>query len=186
VGAVEAIERERVVAVLRRVGDVEAAVERLGLSIVEVTMDSPGALEAIASLRGREGLTVLAGTVRTAGEARAAVGAGAQALVGPASVAEVAAVCRELGAPWIPGALTPTEIEVAWRTGAALVELFPARLGGPRYVRDVLASLSDVRLLATGGVDEGNAAAFLEAGAVAVGADSSRARAVHDAVRLAG
>jgi hypothetical protein len=51
VGAVEAIERERVVAVLRRVGDVEAAVERLGLSIVEVTMDSPGALEAIASLR---------------------------------------------------------------------------------------------------------------------------------------
>ena len=48
-------------------------------------------------------------------------------------------MCREHGVPWIPGALTPTEIEAAWRAGAALVKLFPGRLGGPQYVRDVLA-----------------------------------------------
>jgi 2-dehydro-3-deoxyphosphogluconate aldolase/(4S)-4-hydroxy-2-oxoglutarate aldolase len=184
VDVVEAIERERVVAVIRRAADVGATVERLGLPLVEVTMDSPGALESIARLREDTALTVLAGTVRTADEASAAIGAGAQAVVAPTTVAEVAAACRALGVPWIPGALTPTEIEAAWRAGAALVKLFPASLGGPAYVRAVLAPLGGVRLLATGGVDAANASAFLEAGAVAVGADSSRARAVYDAVKL--
>ena len=75
------------------------------------------AFEAIRALRGRPGLTVLAGTVRTADEARGAIDAGAQAIVSPATIAEVAAVCREDGVPWIPGALTPTEIEAAWRAG---------------------------------------------------------------------
>jgi 2-dehydro-3-deoxyphosphogluconate aldolase / (4S)-4-hydroxy-2-oxoglutarate aldolase len=185
VRAVERIERERVVAVFRRVDDVEAAVERLGLPIVEVTLDSPNALETIRALRGRDDLTVLAGTVRTADDARAAIDAGAEAVVGPAFVPEVSAVCNELGVPSIPGALTPSEIEAAWRAGAAFVKLFPGRLGGPRYVRDVLAPLADVRLLVTGGVDAENAVAFLEAGAVAVGADASRARAIYDAVRRA-
>ena len=68
---------------------------------------------------------------------------------------------------------------------AAIVKLFPGRLGGPQYVRDVLAVLSDVPLMVTGGVDAANAVEFLEAGAVAVGADASRARAVYEAVRLA-
>ena len=74
--------------------------------------------------------------------------------------------------PWIPGTLTPTEIEAAWDAGAAMVKLFPGRLGGPQYVRDVLAVLRDVPLMVTGGVDASNAAAFLEAGAVAVGCDA--------------
>jgi 2-dehydro-3-deoxyphosphogluconate aldolase / (4S)-4-hydroxy-2-oxoglutarate aldolase len=184
VGAVERIADERVVAVLRRVDGVEAVVASLGVPVVEVTLDSPGALEAIAALRGRSGLTVLAGTVRTAAEARAAIHAGAEAVVSPISEPDVAAVCREQGVPWIPGALTPTEIEAAWRAGAALVKLFPARLGGPRYVRDVLAPLDGVRLIVTGGVDAESAPEFLRAGAVAVGVDSNRARAVYDAVRL--
>ena len=64
------------------------------------------------------------------------------------------------------------------------MKLFPGRLGGPRYVRDVLAPLADVRLIVTGGVDATNAVDFLRAGAVAVGADASRARAVYDAVTL--
>jgi 2-dehydro-3-deoxyphosphogluconate aldolase/(4S)-4-hydroxy-2-oxoglutarate aldolase len=185
VKAVERIERARVVAVLRRVDDAETTVDRLGLPVVEVTLDSPGALDAIRALRRRDDLTVLAGTVRTAEEARAAVDAGAEAVVGPAFVPEVTAICHELGVPSIPGALTPSEIEAAWRAGAALVKLFPGRLGGPGYVRDVLAPLADVRLLVTGGVDAENAVAFLAAGAVAVGADSTRARAVYDAVSLA-
>ena len=66
--------------------------------------------------------------------------------------------------PWIPGALTPTEIEAAWRAGAAIVKLFPGRLGGPQYVRDVLARAADVPLMVTGGVDATNAGAFLERG----------------------
>jgi 2-dehydro-3-deoxyphosphogluconate aldolase/(4S)-4-hydroxy-2-oxoglutarate aldolase len=184
VDAVEVIRRERVVAVLRRVDDVEAAVERLALPVVEVTLDSPGALDAIAGLRARPGLTVLAGTVRTGEDALAAIAAGAEAVVSPATDGDVGEACRRLGVPWVPGAFTPTEIESAWRAGAALVKLFPGRLGGPAYVRDVLAPLVGVPLLVTGGVDAESAIAFLDAGAVALGADASRARAVYDAVRL--
>ncbi len=91
-----------------------------------------------------------------------------------------------LGIPAIPGALTPSEVEHAWAAGAALVKLFPASLGGPRYVRDLLAPLADVPLLVTGGVDAGNARAFLDAGAVAVGIGSALEddpRAVLRAVR---
>jgi 2-dehydro-3-deoxyphosphogluconate aldolase / (4S)-4-hydroxy-2-oxoglutarate aldolase len=186
VGAVERIRQARVVAVLRKVADVESVVESLGMPVVEVTLDSPGALDAIRALRRRADVTVLAGTVRTADEARAAVDAGAEAVVGPVFVPEVTAVCRELGVPSIPGTMTPSEIEAAWRAGAAMVKVFPGRLGGPAYIRDVVAVLHDVPLMVTGGVDAANAAEFLGAGAVAVGADSSRARAVYDAVRLGG
>jgi 2-dehydro-3-deoxyphosphogluconate aldolase/(4S)-4-hydroxy-2-oxoglutarate aldolase len=180
VEAVERIRQARVVAVLRERVDVDA----LGTPLVEVTMHVDDAFGLIRELRRREELTVLAGTVRTGPEARAAIEAGAQAVVSPATIFEVAAVCREHGAPWIPGTLTPTEIEAAWDAGAALVKLFPGRLGGPQYVRDVTAVLRDVPLMVTGGVDASNAVAFLEAGAVAVGCDAARARAVHDAVSL--
>jgi 2-dehydro-3-deoxyphosphogluconate aldolase/(4S)-4-hydroxy-2-oxoglutarate aldolase len=184
VGPVERIEQERVVAIPRKVADVEATVDGLGLPVVEVTLDSPAALDAIAAMRARGDVTVLAGTVRTAAQARAAVEAGAEAIVAPTLVPEVVAACNELGVPSIPGALTPTELEAAWRGGAALVKLFPARLVGPQYVRDVLAPLADLRLMVTGGIDATNAVEFLRAGAIAVGADASRARAVYDAVTL--
>ncbi len=85
--------------------------------------------------------------------------------------------CRALGIPVIPGALTPSEIESAWRAGAAMVKVFPASLGGPRYLRELAGPLHDVPLLVTGGVDAANAGEFLRAGAVAVGVGSSLATA---------
>lgn len=162
----ERIRQQRRIAILRGVEDVDAAVERhraAGIELIEITLDSPGALAAIARHPG-----CLAGTVRTAREAEAAVEAGAAALVSPALVREVVECARRLGVPVIPGALTPTEIEAAWRAGAAMVKLFPARLGGPAYIRDVLAPLADVPLIATGGITAANADEFLAAGAVAV------------------
>ena len=183
-GPVERIEHERVVAVLRKVDDVARTVDELGVPVVEVTLDSPAALDAIGTLRARGDVTVLAGTVRTAEEARQAVGAGAEAVVGPVFDTKIVEVCRDLGVPPIPGGLTPSELEAAWRSGAPLVKLFPGRLVGPQYVRDVLAPLSDLRLIVTGGIDAENALEFLGAGAVAVGVDASRARAVYEAVRL--
>lgn len=96
---------------------------------------------------------------------RARTGAG----VGPSFSGAVLARCLPLGVPAVPGALSPTEVEAAWRAGAALVKLFPARLGGPAYVADLLKPLADVPLLCTGGVTAENAGAFLAAGAVAVG-----------------
>jgi 2-dehydro-3-deoxyphosphogluconate aldolase/(4S)-4-hydroxy-2-oxoglutarate aldolase len=162
-----------------------ASLEEAGVGLVEVTLDDPRALEAI---RRRPG--TLAGTVRTVDQVDAAAEAGAAAIVSPAFVPAVLERAVELGLPAIPGALTPTEVEAAWQAGAAMVKLFPAGLGGPRYVRDLLAPLGDVPLIVTGGVDASNAAAFLAAGAVAVGvgsalADPDETRSLLEAVRSA-
>jgi 2-dehydro-3-deoxyphosphogluconate aldolase/(4S)-4-hydroxy-2-oxoglutarate aldolase len=190
--AIERIRRERLVAILRRVPDIDARVAALadaGVGVIEITLDDPNALGAIERARGRGDVTVLAGTVRRPEQVDAAVAAGAEAVVGPAFAAAVVERAGELGVPAIPGALTPTEIEAAWAAGAALVKLFPGGLGGPRYVRDVLAPLAGVPLLVTGGVDAQNARAFLDAGAVAVGAgsaldDPDEARRLVAALRL--
>ena len=173
--AVEAIRAARLVAILRRTADIDAQVARLAAAdvrVVEITLDSDDALGAIERARARGDLTVLAGTVRKPAQVDAAVSAGAVAIVSPGLSAAVLERAAALETPAIPGALTPTEVEKAWRSGAALVKLFPARVGGPRYVEDVLAPLPDVPLLVTGGVDAANARAFLDGGAVAVGVGS--------------
>ena len=175
---VERIRSERLVAILRRVDDVDARVEALahaGVRVIEITLDAPNATAAIERARGRGDVAVLAGTVRRPEQVDEAVMAGAGAVVSPALVPAVLERARELGVPAIPGALTPTEVEAAWIGGAALVKLFPVSVGGPRYVRELLAPLADVPLLVTGGVDSSNARAFLDAGAVAVGAGSALA-----------
>jgi 2-dehydro-3-deoxyphosphogluconate aldolase / (4S)-4-hydroxy-2-oxoglutarate aldolase len=174
--AIEAIRSRRVVAILRGVAEPARVVQALregGIGVVEITLDSPESLETIRRLRDEPDLVVLAGTVRTADEARAAAEAGAQACVGPALVREVLEACREAGLPAIPGAMTPTEVETAWRLGAAMVKLFPAARLGPEYVRDLLGPFAGIPLLATGGVDASNAVVFLRAGAVAVGVGSA-------------
>ena len=179
-GPIDRIRAERLVAVLRRVDDPDRVADELvgaGVGVLEVTLDSDGALDAIARLRSRGGVTVLAGTVRTAADAAAAIAAGAEACVGPALVPAVVEQCRALGVPVIPGALTPSEVEAAWQAGAALVKVFPGSLGGPRYVRELAAPLHDVPLMVTGGVDASNAAEFLAAGACAVGVGSSLTKA---------
>jgi 2-dehydro-3-deoxyphosphogluconate aldolase / (4S)-4-hydroxy-2-oxoglutarate aldolase len=188
--AIDAIRRARLVAILRRADDVDRRIESLasaGIRVVEITLDSDGALDALARARSRGDLTVLAGTVRDVTQVDAAVEAGAEAIVSPALLLPVLQRAAALATPAIPGALTPTEIEAAWRAGAALVKLFPAGIGGPGYVRAVLGPLADVPLLATGSVDAANARAFLDAGAVAVGVgsaldDPDQARALVEAL----
>ena len=174
--AVDGIRAQRLVAVLRRVSEPDALVDQLvaaGVRVVELTLDSDDALATIERLRARGDVTVLAGTVRTAVDAERAIAAGAEACVAPALVAEMVEACRRLGVPAIPGTLTPTEVEAACALGVELVKLFPAGAVGPDYVRDLLAPLQGVQLLVTGGVDASNAAAFLHAGAVAVGVGSA-------------
>jgi 2-dehydro-3-deoxyphosphogluconate aldolase / (4S)-4-hydroxy-2-oxoglutarate aldolase len=174
--ALDRIRAERVVAVLRRVPEVDSIVEGLlagGVRIVEITLDSDDALATIEQLRARGDVTVLAGTVRTPEEAEAAVAAGAEACVAPALVPDMVERCRSLGVPAVPGALTPSELESARALGAELVKLFPGSLVGPAYVREVLAPLAGLQLLVTGGVDRSNAREFIDAGAVAVGVGSA-------------
>ena len=191
IAAIERIRSERLVAILRRVPDVDARVSALadaGFRVVEITLDDPDAPAAIERARSRGDVTVFAGTVRRAEQVDVAATAGAEAIVSPGFVREVVERAAELGVPAIPGALTPTEVEAAWLAGAALVKLFPGSVGGPAYVRELRAPLANIPLLVTGGIDSRNARAFLDAGAVAVGAgsaleDPAEARRLVEAVR---
>ncbi|MHC4551079.1 MAG: bifunctional 4-hydroxy-2-oxoglutarate aldolase/2-dehydro-3-deoxy-phosphogluconate aldolase [Planctomycetota bacterium] len=146
----------------------EAAV-RAGFRVVEFTLTTPGALARIAEFARRDGLVAGAGTVLTVAQARAAVEHGARFLVSPVVDEEVIEEARRLGVAVMPGTHTPTEMLRAHRAGAPLQKLFPAPGLGPAYVRACLGPLPFLRIVPTNGVDETNAAAWIAAGAHAVG-----------------
>jgi 2-dehydro-3-deoxyphosphogluconate aldolase/(4S)-4-hydroxy-2-oxoglutarate aldolase len=155
--------------------DVAAAIEAGGLGVIEFTMTTPGATEAIAAASAAMGDRVVigAGTVLDGATARMAINAGARFIVAPTLSRKTIEVCHRYGAVVIPGAYTPTEILKAWEWGADLVKVFPAASLGPRYFKDVLAPLPQVRLVPTGGVDLETAGSFIAAGAVAVAVGSN-------------
>ncbi|HEY8370707.1 MAG TPA: bifunctional 4-hydroxy-2-oxoglutarate aldolase/2-dehydro-3-deoxy-phosphogluconate aldolase [Thermodesulfobacteriota bacterium] len=176
----DAIRETGVVAIVRhvpadRIGPLARALQAGGVRAIEVTLNTEGALEAIARLAAERPADVAigAGTVMTAGEVASAVGAGATFIVCPHTDDEVIAAARERGVPVIPGAYTPSEIVRAWRAGAAMVKLFPASNGGPKYLREVRAPLADIPIVPTGGVGLDTAADFVRAGAVAIGLGSA-------------
>ena len=144
-----------------------------GVRGVEFTLTNRDALGVIARVRSAlgEAAAVGLGTVTAAAAAREAVAAGAQFLVTPALDVEVARVAAAAGVPVMMGALSPTEILAAWRAGAELVKVFPARLGGPAFFKDILGPFPQVRLIPSGGVDLQTSASYIKAGAsgVAVG-----------------
>lgn len=140
-----------------------------GISVIEVTLDSPEPYETIAALRRRPGLAVGAGTVRSREMAGRAADAGAQFLVSPGLEREVLEAAAKHGLPMIAGALTPTEIVQARAQGSAMVKVFPSGPLGPDYIRLILSPLKDIPLVPTGGITEINAAGFIAAGAAAVG-----------------
>lgn len=141
-----------------------------GVRAMEVTLPTPGALGAIRRWSTHEDILVGAGTVRTASDAEAAIAAGARFLVTPTTVPEVLAVARAAAVPVACGALTPTEIDLAWRYGAAVVKVFPASaVGGVDYLRAVREPLDDVPLLPTGGVRLADLVPYARAGCVGVG-----------------
>lgn len=156
---------------------VAEALQAGGVEVIEFTLTTCGALEKLRAARRRfgEGLTLGAGTVLDAGAAQSAIEAGAQFIVAPNLNPAVIRLCHgpTYNVPVIPGALTPTEIVAAWDAGADLIKVFPASLGGPGYIREVLAPLPHVRLVPTGGVTAGNVVEFLSAGALAVGVGSA-------------
>lgn len=147
------------------------ALQAGGIDVIEITVEGAGGLEAIASVSTGDTL-VGAGTVVTTSAAARAVDSGASFLVTPHFDEELLAWATARAVPLIPGAFTPTEIAAAWAHRPPAVKLFPASLGGPEYVRSLLAPYPDLVLIPTGGVDADNAAAFLSAGATAVGVGS--------------
>jgi 2-dehydro-3-deoxyphosphogluconate aldolase / (4S)-4-hydroxy-2-oxoglutarate aldolase len=141
-----------------------------GMTVVELTYSTPGVLEAIRELRDDDNIIVGAGTVLTQKQAHDAVDAGARMLVSPVWLPWLPELARSRDVLGIPGAATPSEIWQAHSLGAPVVKVFPiARLGGASYIRDLLAPMPGLRLMATGGVDITGARQLLAAGCVAVG-----------------
>jgi len=151
------------------------AIEAGGVRVIEFTTNTPNALDAISQLSREWGDRILlgAGTVLDPETGRAALLAGAQFLVAPNLNPAVIELARRYSKIVVPGALTPTEIVAAWECGADVVKVFPASLGGPQYIKDILGPLSHIRLLPTGGVNLENISAFMAAGASAVAVGSN-------------
>ncbi len=176
----EAIERERLVAIVRgldtdKVLAAVAAFYSEGLRLVEVTCNSPGAMNTIRALREQYGdsLHVGAGTVLDVESVRAAREAGASFVLSPDTDEAVIAATRGAGMVSVPGALSPTEVRTAVRAGADIVKIFPAGSLGPSYIKDLLGPLNDSRFMVVGGVGLDNLAAFFKAGAMSAGVGSS-------------
>jgi 2-dehydro-3-deoxyphosphogluconate aldolase/(4S)-4-hydroxy-2-oxoglutarate aldolase len=142
-----------------------------GVSVVEITMTVPHALEVLRQVRAALGDRLLlgAGTILDAETARAALLAGAEYIVAPAVNVEVIRLCQRYDKLVMPGAFTPTEILTAWEAGADIVKVFPAEVVGPAFFKALRGPLPQVRLMPTGGVDLTTAAAFLKAGACCLG-----------------
>lgn len=169
------LRQERATAILRTadpdfvVPAMQAAVEG-GFKVIEFTLNTPGALDAIRRFVDEPGVaSVGAGTVLTADDAKAAAGAGASFLVSPVVDEAVIDVAHELGIPMIPGCRTPTEFLRAHRAGAPVQKLFPGTGAGPEFIRSLLGPLPFLNVLPTSGVTHENAHAHLTAGALAVG-----------------
>ena len=172
------IMEEGVVPVIRVASAAEAfevakAIHEGGISVVEVTMSVPGALDVMKEVTQKFGKEVLlgAGTILDSETARAALLSGAQFIVTPTLNLEVIRMCKRYSAVVIPGTLTPTEILTAWEAGSDMVKVFPiAQVGGPAYIRALRGPLPHIPMVPTGGVNVQNAGEFIKAGAAAIAA----------------
>src|SRR5438477_4901181 len=142
-----------------------------GVTVVEITLSVPNALDVLRQVRQALGDRVLlgAGTVLDAETARAVLLAGAEFIVAPTLNLDVIRLCRRYDKLVIPGAFTPTEILTAWEAGADVVKVFPAEVVGPAFFQALRGPLPQVRLMPTGGVDLTTAADFIRAGACCLG-----------------
>lgn len=145
-----------------------------GVTVAEVTLTVPNALDVIRQAKAALGDSVLlgAGTVLDVETCRAALLAGAEFIVAPTVNLDVIRLCRRYDKLVMPGAFTPTEILAAWEAGADVVKVFPAEVVGPAFFKAMRGPLPQVRLMPTGGVDLATAADFLKAGACCLGVGS--------------
>ena len=174
------IERVGLIPVLRakNVAQGRAVVDAMmagGVTVVEVTMTVPGAVDLIKELKKEFGERLLlgSGTVTTGDQAMATIDAGAEFVVSPSLHPAVITVTKKAGKISCPGALTPTEAITAWDSGADYVKIFPASaVGGAGYLKSLLAPFPHLKVIPTGGVTLQTAEGFIKAGARALGVGS--------------
>jgi 2-dehydro-3-deoxyphosphogluconate aldolase / (4S)-4-hydroxy-2-oxoglutarate aldolase len=169
------VDEAPIIAILRRPKvDPVRCIEHLlrsGIRLIEITMDTPGAIEVLKTQGSRMPANALlgAGTVTNVTEAEAALSAGATFIVTPNINLGVIRMVRDHGVPVMPGAFSPTEIWTAVNAGADYVKVFPASAVGPRYFRELRGPFSQVPFMASGGVNLENAAEFIRFGVDALG-----------------
>lgn len=173
---IDAIRDTGLISILRgvdsgKICDVVDIMSQNGIQLVEVTLDTPDALQSIQKLsRTFAGdLLIGAGTVLDRETAQQAISAGAEFVLSPTLDIPVVACCIENGVLPIPGVFSPSEIALAKAAGAVLVKVFPANLLGTDYVRKMLDLFMDLEILAVGGIDLNNIDAFISAVAMGVG-----------------
>ncbi|WP_187374195.1 bifunctional 4-hydroxy-2-oxoglutarate aldolase/2-dehydro-3-deoxy-phosphogluconate aldolase [Murimonas intestini] len=172
----------KIIAILRKLTCEEAVkaagcLENAGIRFVEVTFDAAGpsenTLHSIETIRRTyPGLHVGAGTVLTPQQVHDAYQAGAEYIISPNTDPEVIELTKKYDLISIPGALSPTEIVLAYSAGADIVKLFPVSSVDPSYIKALKGPLPHIPLAAVGGVNLTNIKSFLQAGAYCVGIGS--------------
>lgn len=157
--------------------DLSAALVDVGLTCIEVTMTTPGALDVVKEAQNRFGKRCMfgAGTVLDPETARAAILAGAKFIVAPTLNLDTIRLCRRYAVPMMPGTYTPTEMMTAYGAGADFVKVFPASSLGPSFFKDLRGPLPQLKIIPTGGITPANAADYIKAGVAAVGMGSALA-----------
>lgn len=173
----QAIGTTKVISIIRGIGSQEileviTALYRGGIRCLEITLNTPGALEMITQARESKDVLVGAGTVLGVEDAKKAIDAGAQFVLAPCLDVQVIKYCLDRDVLPIPGIFTPTEMLLAHNSGAELLKVFPAGSVGPQYIKDLLGPFSGMKLLPVGGVSLENTPAFMKAGSFAVGVGS--------------
>ena len=183
------IERKKIIAIVRgaepaQCGAVAKALYEGGIRLMEITYDqkNPDSWQNTADAIGQlakeyEGrMFVGAGTVTSPELVEMTARAGGAFIISPDADVEVIKKTRELGLVSMPGAMTPSEIKLAYNAGADFVKLFPIGDLGVGYMKAVRAPLGHIPMMAVGGVNEKNAAEFLKAGAVGLGVGGNLAK----------
>ncbi len=172
---------EKIVAIIRMLDKEEAievteALVKGGIKLIEVTLDSPNSLKTIEALTEKyqnDEVVIGAGTVLDSESARLAIIAGAEFLLSPSLNIDFIKTCNRYDKVAIPGAMTPTEILTAKENGADIIKVFPASNLGSSYIKSIKGPISNINLMATGGISIDNIIEFVESGSDSVGIGSS-------------
>ena len=174
------LSRTRIIAIVRGVEskDIIQVGEALlagGITVMEVTLNTPGALGMISTLQERLGnqMYIGAGTILDKQDARQAEQAGASFFVTPNTDKDVIHYAARRNIPVYPGAMTPTEIVRAWKAGATAIKIFPSNGLGLPFLKELMGPLNHISMVAVGGVTEDNIAEYFKIGCVAVGIGGS-------------
>lgn len=177
----ERVRREGLIAIIRgnfsrqQILNIAEVLLTASVGVVEVTLNTTGALASITHLRQQYGdrLQIGAGTVRTAAQFVEAVAAGAQFTVAPNLDLATVALAQQQDLLHLPGVFTPSEAQNAFVAGCKMVKLFPSEIVGPRYIKALRAPLDDIDFVPTGGITPQNVAEYVQAGAAAAGIGSA-------------